>query len=156
VVGPARVFACLLYKATDSTLLLSSPSLLDHPRTYKPETTGAMSEKGTDTYAGTRHGEFVACPMHVGGAEGLQVYVERPIIISMAPLLRGALESSARLAWNHGIAPPLTCTFLGTFSAGSEAGTAFTLSTTLQLTQGGGGLESSSRLQVVQGLRCSR
>jgi hypothetical protein len=105
-----------------------------------------MSEKGTDTYAGTRQGEFVECPMHVGGVEGTQVYVERPIINSTAPLLRCALESSARLAWDHGKAPPLACTFLGTFSAGSAADTAFTLCTTLQLTQGGG---SSGKLEQI-------
>ena len=142
----ARVFACLLCRATDSTLSLSSPSLLDHPRTFKPENTGATSETGTDTYAGTRHGESIECPTHVGAVKGTQIYVDRPIINSMASVLRGALESSARLAWNHGKAPPLACTFLGTFSAGSEADTAFTLSTRVQLTQGGG---SSGKLEQI-------
>ena len=100
----------------------------------------AAVSSGIDRYPGTRNGELVGCPTYIetetGTSKTTQNYVERPIITSSAQVLLRAQETAAKLAWNHGTAPPLESTFLGTFSAGSTPGTAFTLSTRVQLMQG--------------------
>ena len=119
----------------DYVLLTSYYSLLP-ASTWKdaPITPGASSSvpplAGRE-YAATCLDEYIGCPVFTG--TGPQKYADRPIINGVAPLLQRAQETILRLGWNHGDAPPLDGTFLGTFAAGS---TAFTLSTHVQLKEG--------------------
>ena len=111
--------------------------LLTYLSIYQLPPPGASLTSSNKSYAGSRSGEFVERPIYtIGTTRGTHNYMDRPSITSTAPLLQRVQETNMRLAWNSGTEPSLASTFLGTFSASSTPGSAFTLATRVQLKLG--------------------